>query len=401
MKGKITVFLISLSLIFFVTTGFCGERDGVTKDKIRIGLITTLTGPTADYGEVAKKAAILAMEQINKTGGIHGRDIEYIMDDSAYQPAKAVAAVKKQIYRDKVFVIIGPTGSHTALASIPLCIEGKVPMIEPAGLSNAISDPFNKYIFHAQLTAGLDAHSMWKYVMENFDPKPRTVGILTYQGAYGKSKHEHDLRNAEEYGVKVVADEWCQWGDVDYTTQILKIKEANPDIFMINVMAQWGGKIIAQWKNYGMKAPCVGGNLLYMGLLYDTGGSAVDGTLVGTILRSQDDPSMAWFVDEFRKRWPDAPRDLGTGTQHYYGTLQTVFQGLWRAGRDLTKDKFIRAMETLRNFDTGVLAPVSYFPNDHRAYRMSYIYRFNEKGERVPVGATTYQHPPLSYQPRK
>ena len=83
MKARITVFLISLSLIFFVTAGFCGERDGVTKDKIKIGIIATFTGPTANYGEVAEKAAILAMEQINKTGGIHGRDIEYIMDRRA------------------------------------------------------------------------------------------------------------------------------------------------------------------------------------------------------------------------------------------------------------------------------------------------------------------------------
>ena len=234
MKRAIVVLsIVAMGLALFPNSAFCGEKDGITDKNIKIGLITILTGPSADVGEGGKRGAILAVEEVNKAGGIHGRKIELVFDDSAYQPAKAVAAVKKQIHRDKVFAFVGPCGSHTALATIPLAEEGKVPMIENCGLTRKISDPCRKYVFHAMLTSDLDSHITWAYLMKNMKPAPKTVGILTYQGAYGKSKHADDLVNAERNGVKVVADEWCQWGDVDYTTQILKIKEAKPDVFML------------------------------------------------------------------------------------------------------------------------------------------------------------------------
>src|SRR4051794_12726177 len=151
MPWKISSF-VAIALVGIAGRAFADERTGVTDTAIKVGVPGPLTGPNASFG-----AAIHGIQAyyrwVNEKGGVHGRNIEVVVGDTACNEARGVAVAKKLISQDQVFLINGGVCSGVALAMRPVIEESGVPWVVSTAVNQKISSPLAKNIFHASQTS--------------------------------------------------------------------------------------------------------------------------------------------------------------------------------------------------------------------------------------------------------
>ena len=205
--------IMSCLLVSMAASGAFAEEP------YRIGAIFAVTGPASWLGEPQKNTVKMLEEQINAAGGINGRKIEVIIEDSLGEEAKTVLAFKKLVERDKVVAVIGPSRSGSAMAIKPLAERYKVPLIACAA-AEAIVKPVNAWVFK---TAQNDADA----ARSIFD-KARSMGIqrmaiISSTDGFGDAGRDSS-NHCPDYGISIVADETYGPSDTDMTAQLTKIK---------------------------------------------------------------------------------------------------------------------------------------------------------------------------------
>ncbi|RJP72364.1 MAG: hypothetical protein C4539_03590 [Ignavibacteriales bacterium] len=214
-------YFLILFLILFVLG--CGKKE---EEIIKIGAILPLTGEGAVYGEAVKNAAELAIEKINKQGGINGNRLMCIYEDSQGRSELAVRVANKLIDMDNVNVIVGALSSSEVLAIAPILNKKQVILISPAATNNEISNA-GEYIFRTIVSDIYDGAAMAKFAIEKLKIKSASVFYLNEAGPKGVANAF--VRNFEKSGGKNLLIESCIRGDKNYRTQITSLKRTNSD----------------------------------------------------------------------------------------------------------------------------------------------------------------------------
>ncbi len=218
MWPKRGIILGMLLFFLFVSQLFAGSSP------IKIGVILSVTGPASFIGEQEKNTITLLAEEINKRGGIKGRPIEVLIEDSKSEETQAVLAAKKLIERDRVVAIIGPSTTGESMAVIPIVSQAKIPMVSLAA-GTGITEPVKEryWIFKTAQYDRSAVEAIYNYLKKKGITK---VGILTIATAFGDQGRKALLELAPKYGIQVVADERYKPKDSDMTVQLLKVKNA-------------------------------------------------------------------------------------------------------------------------------------------------------------------------------
>jgi branched-chain amino acid transport system substrate-binding protein len=182
------------------------------------------------------------------------------------------------------------------------------------------------------------------------------------------------------YNLKPVAQEMIKFGDKDFTSQLLKIKEANPEVMVIHAYTNEDAIAIRQAGELGLKAKII---VCFTGadkILYNLAGEAAAGVIV--VFPSPaliEDPELEWFQKKI------SYKDDMTNAYIYqdaYGAASCLVEGLKRAGRNLTRERLVDALETLKNFETGVIRPVTFTKNNHEGIRSASFFTILPGGKR-------------------
>jgi len=241
------VLLVATSLIVAVS---CSKQ---TQEPIKIGAVFSVTGPASFLGEPEKNTVLMLRDQINKAGGINGRTVEIIIEDSKSDETQAVVAAKKLIEKEKVVAIIGPSTTGESMALVPIVTAAKVPMIScaaGAAITQPVADRF--WVFK---TAQYDTSAVER-IFDYMKKKGITsVGIVSVSTSFGDAGRKALLEIAPNYGIKIVADEKYGPKDTDMTAQLVKIKEAKAQA-IINWSVGPGQAIITKnWAALKMNIP--------------------------------------------------------------------------------------------------------------------------------------------------
>ena len=213
--------LLACVLVLFMGLGFSGAaigEDGVTDTEIVIGSHQDLSGPIAGWGTQVKMGLEMKAREINEAGGIHGRKIRLVVEDSAYDPKKAIMVTNKMISRDKVFCFIGNMGSPTAGATKPIISRKKIPQMFPLTAASLFFDPYDRYSFAGFVPYYDQARMIVKYFTKEKGYKK--FGLM-YQddemGAIMKKGVEDELAAAS---MSLTAAESYKRGATDFSSQI-------------------------------------------------------------------------------------------------------------------------------------------------------------------------------------
>src|SRR6185437_13920132 len=179
------------------------DVPGVTKNEIKIGSFGSLTGPTYLYGKLTMNGVDAVFAKVNAAGGVYGRKLVLVREDDRCDPATAIAAVKKLVFEEKVFAIIGGGCSNAALGARPEIIKDKVPFQVFASVADGISEPVSPYIYTTMTTSSIEARSQVQYAL---DHGAKTIAVVSQHDAWGQSRYEPLMADMKKRGIKPAID---------------------------------------------------------------------------------------------------------------------------------------------------------------------------------------------------
>ena len=352
-----------LSLLAFALATTAGAEDGVTDSSIKIGIMGPFTGSASSYSK-AEIGLDAYYQWVNDQGGVNGRKIETVLEDYACDSAKGVAAVRKLIYQDKVFMLHGNSCSAVAMAIKPIVVEAGIPWVVAHAANGAISAPPTRNIFHGVPVGKTMGVAMGQFVASK--PEHTKVAVIAHTDDWAKSYCGPAVELLASKNIKPAVEVAFERGQTDSTAQTLRIKQANPDFVIACLYETETAIFLKDARKYGLNAPVMG-----------TAGTDLENTLkrVGDLdtvanyyvphmyADNLDGPRLKRFADILKKYYPN--ESVTAFSLISMGSAAAVVEALKRSGRDLNRDKFISELDKTKNFDSGVLAGrISWSPAD-------------------------------------
>jgi branched-chain amino acid transport system substrate-binding protein len=369
-----------------LTVGIASAADstiGVEKDKIKIGVMGPMSGPAAVFGKAVFGVEAL-YKRVNDEGGIHGRKIELIREDTACDPAKGLAAYRKLVSQDRVFAINGGLCSSVVLALKPEIVKANIPFVTIGAVAGGISNPVAPTLFQSVATGDEVARTMIDFAMTR--PATKKLAFVGPSDEWGKSNIEPALAHLKkQYGLEPTQLLTMEKGSTDATPHILKIRAAGADVVVAMMYPAEMAIFLRDAYKYGLKLPVLAPQSIS---LEDTRARAGTAAAVQNLyvyypyVAPFDSPEMKQWAALIAKYYPEERIEnfsfLGMG-----GTL-ALLEALKKAGPELTREKFVAAMDATHNLETGVLGTtLSFSPTNHAGVRGGNMATF--KGDKVVV----------------
>lgn len=313
--------LLGASLISCGGTKATNGSDNV----IKIGAIGPLSGKASTYGQSVKNGADLYIEEVNKNGGINGKNIELIFEDDQADQNAAMNAFNKLVDNDKVVAILGGVTSAPTLAIAPKATTAKVPLITPTGTEPNITKNGGEYVFRGCYVDSYQGSILASYASN--DLKAKKAAVLYNVGSdYSKGIADTFKADYEKAGGKVSQFLTYSNDDKDFNAQLTKIKNDNPEIVILPDYYNVVGLIAKQARDMGITAKFLGGDGWESEELYKIGGSSVNGAVyVNHYFKGDEEESVKSFVSAYKNKYnaePDAFAALS------YDTTKILIEGI-------------------------------------------------------------------------
>ena len=335
---------------------------------IKLGNLVDLTGPTADQGKDIAQGRTDAVQYFNERGGVNGRKIELVSVEYGFQPPRAVAAYKKFVEDDKVLLVLG-YGTPDTEALRPFISKDKMPYIS-GSYSGHLTDPSKTpYNFPGGIDYSSQIRIFLNYVKETWTDtsrKPR-VAFIYADNAYGRAPIEVGRQYAKEIGVDLVDEEIIPTVLTDATSQLLTMKQKDPDFVYINTNTQWVPVVLKDSYKLGLKTKYVGNNYGIDERTPALAREAAEGVMgIQDVAYWGDNvPGMKTLMEFHQKHHPNDTHN----SPYMRGWLWTIMaaEAIKRAGANPTGEGVKKALETLKDFDFwGLAPPFTYTTEDHR-----------------------------------
>jgi branched-chain amino acid transport system substrate-binding protein len=227
-------------------------------EPFKIGAVFAVTGPASFLGDVEAKAARLAVDQVNSSGGIKGRKVELILEDSKSQETAAVLSIRKLITQDKVSVILGPSRTGDAMAAIPIVNEAGIVMLPPvSGVGVVEPVAQRKFIFRPGQGGELSVGKVLDYANR---AGWKRLGVLYSSDAYGEDGRDNMRRLSASKGVLIAREESFSPTATDLKPQLVNFRSANVDAIFVHGVGAPSVVVYRNASELGLKTPLVSGH---------------------------------------------------------------------------------------------------------------------------------------------
>ncbi len=373
-----------LMLLFFLIAA-CSETEqvnyegisqqqsrGVSPEEIIIGSHTDLSGPVAIWGVGSINGARMRFEELNAEGGVYGRKIRFIVEDTQYQIPRAIQAANKLIHRDNIFAMLLALGTPPNNAVLTQQLAADVPNLFPLTGARSMVEPFHKLkfsqrgIYYEEIRAGL------KFFAEKGNRRPCVI----YQDTdYGQEILEGAEDQAAEMGLKIWETSAHKPTESEFTASILKLKNASCDVVFMGTIHRDTILILETARKLGIDAIFVGNNAAYAQVIADQKSGSGENyhafVHMAKLYKEKDlpDPISEWW-DRYEQRFG---REPGTPAMEGYRAADLVVSSLEIAGEDLSLEKFIKAMESITDYQDLFGYKVSFSAEDHNGVNESVL----------------------------
>lgn len=341
-KGLLFVGLLVVSSMVLTACG--GAAGGNT---IKVGGIGELTGDIPAVGASFKNAAEMAVAEINDAGGLdvcgEKYTIQLVIEDNAGKADQSASAAQKLITQDNVVAIIGPNASRYAIPASEIAESSKVVLISPWSTNpkttlDAQTDQPKKYVFRAAFIDPFQGRVVAKFALDNLGSKNAAV-LYDVASDYNKGIAEFFKQTFEENGGTVVAFETYTTGDKDFTAQLTKIKETNPDvIFLPNYYSEVPLQI-QQAHRLGITVPFLGSDSWGSSELVGLCGTDCEGYYFSTHYAADNaTPVAKKFIDAYNAKYGNVPDDVAALTYDSFGLLWQAIQSACSTDRQAIRD---------------------------------------------------------------
>jgi len=348
MKHLTVLAALATALALFAAPASSRAAEG----EIVIGHFGSLTGGTATFGTSTKEGIDLAVKEINDAGGVLGKKIRIVHEDTQSRPDQVANAVLKLINQDKVVALLGEVASTNSIQAAPIANENRIPMLSP-GSTNVKVTAIGPYIFRSCFIDPFQGAAMADFAMKSDKgPKAKRLAVLfDARQDYSTGLRDSFIETIKKNGGEIVATEAYSTNDFDFNARLTKIKAANPDAIFVPGYYGEVGLICKQARQLGITVPLLGGDGWDSAKLFEIGGDAVSGCYFANHYSPDDKrEAVQKFVGDYKKahdgKTPDAMAILG------YDAAKIMADAIQRAGN--TRGKAIRdALAATKDFATA------------------------------------------------
>ncbi len=335
-------FVLSIALSGLIALAGCkkenspsGGMSGTSStDAILIGHVASMTGDTATFGVSADEGIRLALDEINKAGGVMGRPVKVITEDDRSLADEAKTACNKLITRDKVVAVLGEIASSRSIAIAPVCEDAKIPMLSPGSTNPKVTQGY-EYVFRNCFIDPFQGTAMAKFAM---DATPAGLGLKKFAVLFPvNSDYGVGLKTFFEEAVKkrggeiTVEAAYTEKSDVDFNSQLTKIKATNPEAIFVSGYYTEAGLIAKQARALGITVPLLGGDGWDSDQTVKIGGDSINGCYFSNHYSADEErPEVKKFVADYKTKFagkvPDAMAILA------YDSLKIMCDAMTRVG---------------------------------------------------------------------
>jgi len=281
-------------------TAACSTALSVQAQTVKLAVIQELSGTGATAGTNAKNGIELAVKEINAAGGILGRKLETLVNDTQSNPGVAKGLATKAV-DDDVFAVLGPTFSGSVLVSMAETRRAEVPNFT-GGEATSITQQGNPYIFRTSFTQASSMPKVARYIASTL--KAKTVAVMFVNNDFGKGGRDAFVKSAEASGLKVAADISTESGQVDFAAPVLRAKQSNADVLFVYTNEEESARALRELRKQGWSKPVIGETTLTGQKVIDLAGEAANGAIahVGLTVDAPT-PAMRAFRSKFEKEY--------------------------------------------------------------------------------------------------
>ncbi len=274
-----------------------------------VGVYLSLTGDMADFGITTRQGIELAGEEINAAGGVNGQRLRLLVEDDRGKPEEARTVVTKLIDQQGVIAVLGEVASKNSLAAAPICQARRIPMVSPSSTNEEVTRK-GDYIFRVCFVDSFQGYVMARFARD--DLKAAKAAVLWDNGSdYSKGLSSVFKSQFSKMGGTIVADVTYAAGDVDFSSQLTRIRAAQPDVIYVPGYYTEVALIGRKARELGIRVPLLGGDGWDSENLLKRAGSFLDGCYFSSHYSSDTgSPVVDRFVRSFRERYGTMPNAL-------------------------------------------------------------------------------------------
>jgi branched-chain amino acid transport system substrate-binding protein len=360
--GRKTFFIAAVLASALVAGGAAAQpQPGVTGDRIVVGQAAVFSGPAAQLGIQMRNGIQSYFAFINERGGVHGRKLQLVTEDDQYESKVAPVASRKLIEEHKVFALLGYVGTPTGTEHVKVTAPAKVPLVGMFTGAEALRVPFNRYVFHVRASYYDETEKIVEQVISTGGKK---IAVFYQNDGYGQAGLKGVEIAMEKRGLKIAALGTVERNTIKVEQAVKALHAAQPDAVVMVSAYTSCAEFIRQMRKAGSGATFynvsfVGSNALAAALGKEGSGVAISqvvpfpwGTSVPVVKEYQAAAKKAGFAD------------YNFGAMEGFLTAKVMVEGLRRAGKNLTRENFVDAMEKMNDVDLGGFW-VSYSPKSH------------------------------------
>ena len=340
MKRQLTTLAVALSL-----STLAWAQQGVSKDTLTLGSIQDLSGPLAGFGKQVRMGLLLATDELNEQGGINGRKVEIKIEDSGYDPKRAVLAAQKLVNQDKIFAMIAHIGTAQNLAAMPVQFSKNVINFFPVTAAREMFEPLHplKYAFAATYYDQIRLATP-RLVKEKNVKKVCTI--------YQDDEFGLEVFRGAEAGLKSIGMDFTEKttykrGATDFSSQVARMKSAGCEMVVLGTIIRETVGTIGESRKTGFSPVFLGSSAAYTDLIHKLGGPAMNGlyatmTAQHPYLDEASQPIRFW-ANKYKTKFNEDPTVFSV---YGYQALMHFAGAASKAGKNLTHETFIKAMDS-------------------------------------------------------
>jgi branched-chain amino acid transport system substrate-binding protein len=353
------------------------NSNGVTDTEILIGSSLALSGHAGYLGTQTLRGALAYINRVNESGGIYGRTIKIIAKDDGYDPPRCLVNTQHLIVEENVFALFCYVGTPTTVKILPLVEEAKVPLVGMFTGANALREPFKRYVINVRPSYYEETDAAVRHIVEEMGL--RRIAIFYQYDAYGFDGLTGTELALKKYGLEPVARGTYLRGTLDVEEGLRRISEADPEaVFMIGTYDPCA-KFIKLSKGLGENplfylVSFVGAEELARLLGPDNERGVIMSQVVPPPEHSPSGERIEIaesYTRDLRKYFPDDIPNF-VGFEAYINAMVLV-EGLRRAGSELDRDNFIRAVESINGLSLGPDYALTFSPTDHQGLQRVFL----------------------------
>ncbi|MBL8288949.1 MAG: ABC transporter substrate-binding protein [Rubrivivax sp.] len=360
---SLTLVAVAAAVSFAFAAGAAqAQSQGVSKSEIVLGSIQDLSGPIAGFGKQVRLGMVLRVDEINEQGGINGRKIKLVVEDSAYDPKKAVLAAQKLVNQDKIFMMVGHIGTAQNNAAMPVQFEKNVINFMPVTAAREMYEPFHRL--------------KYSFAVPYFDQmKIMTPKLVKEKGAkkvctiYQDDEFGLEVVRGAEAGLKTIGMELAEKtsykrGATDFSSQVARMKAAGCDFVVLGTIIRETIGTIAESRKTQFAPTFLGSSAAYTDLIHKLGGPAMNGlyAAMGAQHPYLDEASqpLRFWANKYKTKFNEDPTVFSA---YGYLIIDAFSQAAAKAGANLSTDSFIKVMDSM-TFPADMFgsAPATYGP---------------------------------------